>query len=141
MPEITCPKCSRKFNVEISQERILLARKNPLRTAAILIPHEDHEAIVFVDAEGHVVRVEWSSAPAKGIVNSLLEVPVPASKAPEPKNLDTLEWLILAMCDGRRSLQEICEALGITLGTGRLVVERLRSRGYIEKVITKLRVS
>ncbi len=123
--------------MEISQEAISLADKNPLGVTAIVVPHEDHEAIVFVDTEGRVIRVEWSRIPGKGIVNSLLEVPVPASRAPKPENLKTLEWLILAMCDGRRSLQEICETLSIPLGTGRLIVEKLKSRGYIEKVIIR----
>jgi len=48
--------------------------------------------------------------------------------------------MFLAMCDGRRTLQEICTALNIPVGTGRLIVEKLRSRGYVERIIVKPRV-
>jgi len=140
VPEVTCPKCSRRFDVKVDEEVVSSASRNPLKIAAIVIPHDDHQVVVFVNPEGRVVRVEWSSSSERPVLNSLLEIPVPSSRAPEPKGLETLEWMFLAMCDGRRTLQEICTALNIPVGTGRLIVEKLRSRGYVERVIVKPRV-
>ncbi|UNQ74142.1 MarR family transcriptional regulator [Infirmifilum sp. NZ] len=117
-----------------------MANRNPLKIAAIVIPHDDHQVVVFVNSEGRVVRIEWSSSSERPVLNSLLEIPVPSSRAPEPKGLETLEWMFLAMCDGRRTLQEICTALNIPVGTGRLIVEKLRSRGYVERIIVRPRV-
>lgn len=137
MPEVTCPKCSKTFNIEVPPGTLAAAASNPLKAAAIRVPHGDHELIVFVDTEGRVVRTEWSSQVSESVINRVIEVPVPSASAPEPRGLSGLEWMLLAMCDGRRSLEEICSSLGIPLGQGRLIVEKLKARGLIEKVIVK----
>jgi len=80
-------------------------------------------------------RAEPRAAP--GLAVDL--VPLPQPEPPSAEGLSEVERRILALCDGRRSLLELAEALGIPYGEARRAVDRLYAMGYLGGFSVKVR--
>jgi len=131
---VKCPRCNQEVEVDISREIVEQASSSPAGVTAVVVPHGDHQIIVYVDKNGSVRGVEAAVRPAVSLINTLREVPVPAESTPDVSALTKEELRVLVMCDGKRSLREIAELLGMPFPRVRLIAERLRALGYLKEI-------
>jgi len=131
---VKCPRCNQEVEVDISREIVEQASSSPAGVTAVVVPHGDHQIIVYVDKNGGIRGVEAAVRPAVSLINTLREVPVPAELTPDVSALTKEELRVLVMCDGKRSLREIAELLGMPFPQVRLIAERLRALGYLKEI-------
>ncbi len=111
------------------------ATDSPTGITAITSPHGDHIVIAYIDASGRLRSLETAEIPSSlPVLNMITEVPIPASRTPDPRTLQKDEWRFLALCDGKRNLKEIAELLGIPYTKIRLMAETLKSRGFLRDI-------
>ncbi len=131
---VKCPRCNQEVEVDISREIVEQASSSPAGVTAVVVPHGDHQIIVYVDKNGGIRGVEAAVRPTVSLINTLREVPVPAELTPDVSALTKEELRVLVMCDGKRSLREIAELLGMPFSRVRLIAERLRALGYLKEI-------
>ena len=141
LKKISCPKCKIIFEVDLSKvSRDALKRYG---IGSLAFNHGDHVVVVYIDSSGEIRGVEtFPVAEAKGplILTTLTIVPVPREKKEMPplNELEREELAILVQCDGKRSIHEIADMLGMSIGKVKNIVEKLYAKGYLKSITMRV---
>ncbi|MBD3408381.1 MAG: hypothetical protein GF411_19820 [Candidatus Lokiarchaeota archaeon] len=144
MPSIkfTCPICKRTETIEVSEEKIQSAERNPV---PVLITHgsPEHAVTVFIDksfnvratsAADIIQRIQdTESAPRK---YTRRHVPVPKQTKVQLDDLDYAQVKIVALADGDKSVDELAEILDIPAMRLKILCEQLVKMERLESVKT-----
>lgn len=131
---IKCTRCGRTIYVEIDQKVVQEASNSPSGVTALTFPHGDHVTIVYIDRNGDVRSIQWALLPTKPVAEMIREIPVPAKKSPSSSKLNREEWMFLALCKEERDLREIATLMNEPYPRIRLLAEKLRAKGYLERI-------
>jgi len=137
MKKVKCPKCGREILVDINENVLKEARESPSGVTALTFPHSDHMTIVYIDINGDIRGVQWALRITDSVVNMIKEIPIPAKKHPDPSKLSKEEWMFLAHCKEGKDLKEIASMMNTPYPKIRLLAEKLRAKGYLERIDIK----
>ena len=137
---VSCPRCGRSEDVEITPELKSKARESPARAAILAIDHGDHTLVLMVTESGEIASVEVASKVERGrsVIDRLKVRPIPSRSPPSLDDLERDEWRVFALCDGRRTADEIAMILGMPEGMVRLILEALKARGYLSEILLEV---
>ncbi|HDM92733.1 MAG TPA: DUF742 domain-containing protein [Candidatus Korarchaeota archaeon] len=137
---VTCPRCGRVEDVELTPELRSEAQESPAGAAILAIDHGDHTLVLMITESGEVASVEVAAKVERGksVIDRLKVRPIPSKSPPSLDALERDEWRVFALCDGRRTAAEIASILGMPEGMVRLILESLRVRGYLSDILVEV---
>ncbi|MEM2142714.1 MAG: hypothetical protein QXS20_08500 [Candidatus Thorarchaeota archaeon] len=135
-----CPICKANVDVPLERARIEQAPRSPV---PIVITHgtPEHAVTVFVDTEFRVraisvsdivKRIETVEAVRRPL--SKRYVPIPKKGLVNMSDLDNTQVTVVALADGRRSVEELAQILGIPEMRVKIVCEQLVRIGRLDSV-------
>ena len=135
-----CPVCSKTIKVKIDEEQITHSVRNPV---PIVFTHGDpeHAITAFVDKEFRVRAVSGANivqriaeTTVKKSTLTRRHVPIPKKQQPNLKGLDPLQIKIVALADGKTSVDELASILGVPAVRIKIVCEQLVKLGKLDTV-------
>ncbi|RLE93319.1 MAG: hypothetical protein DRN04_07520 [Thermoprotei archaeon] len=136
--KIVCPECRSK--IIIDREAVEVAKKKARFSGiySLAFHHEDHVLLVYIDESGDIRGIETTPLfkSDKPLFLKFDIVPVPNSrdKMPSLNKLSNEELAVLSRCDGETSAREIAEALGVSYGQVKAILEKLFSEKYLKEL-------
>ncbi len=135
-----CPVCSETVEVDIREPQIKYSLRNPV---PVVVTHGDpeHAITLFIDKEFRVraisgsnivQRVEATEAARKPLVRRF--VPMPKEESIDLSGLSSLQIKIIALADGKKSVEELAEVLEIAPMRVKIVCEQLVRLGKLRSV-------
>ncbi len=135
---LRCPCCGKEIKIKISGALIQRAVDSPTGKAAVFTRHGSENIVVYVDSLGRIVDAECIKYRPGSLIEEIREIPIPSKRARDPRMLTREEWRFLVLCDGKMSIREISLILGIPYQRARLIAEKLRNMGFIERINLKV---
>ena len=137
---VECPVCSETVEIEVDEESIQNSARNPV---PIVYPHgvPEHALTAFVDKEYRVravsganivQRIEEARSQPRRIARRY--IPIPKEKFPNLKGLTPLQIKILALVDGKTSVEELTTVLATPAARIKIVCEQLVRLGKLERI-------
>ncbi len=135
-----CPVCQERKQVNIDQDQVLNAPRNPV---PIVITHgsPEHAVTIFIDIDFNIRAVSASDIVQRlddtAIVSFRLQkktVPFPKKKQVSLSGLSGIQCALIALIDGKRSIDELAEALDISTMKVKILCEQLVKMSKIESV-------
>jgi len=140
--QVKCKRCGDIVNIPIDDEILSRAEKSPSGLTGVSVIHGDHIVLAYVDSHGNIRSIEVVDAVKRTISYTRMKrIPIPKDKTEGLPSLDLLspiEWRILAFCDGKRSIGEIADLVGMHYFDVKLILEKLYQKGYIKEIRTVL---
>ncbi len=135
-----CPICHEFLVVNIRDAQVRYSLRNPV---PIVVTHGDpeHAITLFVDKEYRlraisgsniVERAEEAKAARKPLTRRF--VPVPMKGQVDLDDLNSFQIQVLALVDGKRSVDELAQVLGVATMRVKILCEQLVRLGKIESV-------
>ncbi|TXT54514.1 MAG: hypothetical protein BAJATHORv1_60010 [Candidatus Thorarchaeota archaeon] len=144
MPSVqfTCPICKKTETIEVSEEKIQGAQRNPV---PVLVTHgsPEHAVTVFIDksynvratsAADIVQRIQEAEAAPKKYQRR--HIPVPKQTKVPLDDLDNAQVTIVALADGEKSVAELAQILDIPAIRVKILCEQLVKLERLESVKT-----
>ncbi len=138
--KFNCPVCKKDLSVQVERMKVIRAERNPV---PIVVTHgqPEHALTLFIDKEFRlratsgsdiVQRVQDAELKRRPFVKRF--VPFPKAENVSLGGLDYTQITIVALADGKRSIEELAEILEIPEMRVKIVCEQLVRLGKLDSV-------
>ncbi|NWF96979.1 MAG: hypothetical protein HXY34_12630 [Candidatus Thorarchaeota archaeon] len=135
-----CPVCKDEVEVQIETVRVMHSPRNPV---PVVVTHgsPEHAVTVFVDREFRVRATSASDIVKRIATTEAKRKPLTTRHVPFPKGeqvtlsgLDSHQISIVALADGKRSIEELASILELPEMRVKILCEQLVRLGKLESV-------